>query len=132
MAIRMRALDSGRTRMTQNPPLLKAAVALILVRLVLAIGSALFLNTEAVPSEVVAFSAIAILISTVGAYFIWNRKRWAAWVVIAFTAFDVITALPAFVAQPGPGLVLAAAIGVITGVTVIILLRHRTVWPLLN
>ena len=52
-----------------NPPLLKLAVALILTRLVMALSSAWFLNEVATRNEVMAFSAIALVVSIVGAIF---------------------------------------------------------------
>lgn len=86
-----------------------------------------------VPPVVVGMSLVMAAVVLVGLRAIWQGRRWGAWLVIVLAAIDVLSALPAFFAPDVSGwMVGAAAVGVLTGIAVIVLARQRAVWGLLN
>ena len=120
-------------RVEDQPSLLKAAVALLVVRALLGLAAfAIPVEDEGERQTMLIVGAVFVALMLVLAYFVWNRKRWAGWAAIALMAVDILLSVPAFFARPGAAITVAAAVAVVLGVAVIVLLRHRTVWSVLR
>ena len=121
-------------RASDQPTWLKAAVALL-------VGRALILGLVSLPTPqenpddtatVRVVGSVFIVLSLVVAYFIWNRRRWAAWAGIVLMVIDILLTLPVFLGTAGVAFTVLGIVGIISAVAVIVALRHRTVWPLLE
>ena len=113
--------------------MLKAAVALLVGRALIGLAAlpiAVEDPDDAMTVRVVG--SLFITLSLIFAYFIWNRRRWAAWAALALMVIDILLTLPIFVASPGVAFSVLGGIAIVTAVAVIVALRHRSVWPLLD
>ncbi|MEZ4503455.1 MAG: hypothetical protein R3C39_12580 [Dehalococcoidia bacterium] len=116
---------------TRNPILLWLA-ALVLFRSLGAPLAFLLPGSDEIPAGAIVVGLVIAVASLVGLAALWRGQRWGAWLLIAVTALDVLSSIPAFFARPSGWVVTAAAVGAITGIAVIALARNRGVWTQLQ
>jgi uncharacterized membrane protein (DUF2068 family) len=68
----------------------------------------------------------------IGAWGLWQRKRWGKWVTVVVCALGVLGNIGGFTAGPGAVLIAGLIIGTIIAVGVIVLLFRRDVSALLT
>jgi hypothetical protein len=76
----------------------------------------------------IAFAVLALL----GAWALWQRRRWGWWVTLVVTALTVLSAIPVFFIGPSAVLLIGNLLSIIIGVGVIVLLLRRDVKALLS
>ena len=121
------------TRVSDQPTWLKAAVGLLVARALMGLlALPIPVENPDDTTTVRVVGSVFIVLSLVLAYFIWNRRRWAAWAAIALIAIDILLALPVFFVSPGVAFTVLGVVAIVMGVGFIVALRQRSVWPILE
>lgn len=117
-----------------RPGTLATAIALLVIRSLLVIPSLVIPTPDGVdvPAFVIVESIAVSIIVLFLAWRIWNGSKLAAKFAIGLTAIDLVLTIPAFFAGVGAAMVILAAIGVVLGVTAIILLLKKSSWSTLR
>jgi hypothetical protein len=113
---------------TTRNPILTWLAALVIFRSVAAPLAFLLPGSDEIPAGAIVVGLLIAAAALVGLAALWRGHRWGAWLLVAVTALDVLSSIPAFIDQPSGWLVAAAAVGAITGIAVIVLTRNRAVW----
>jgi hypothetical protein len=113
---------------TTRNPILTWLAALVIFRSVAAPLAFLLPGSDEIPAGAIVVGLLIAAAALVGLAALWRGHRWGAWLLVAVTALDVLSSIPAFIDQPSGWLVAAAAVGAITGIAVIVLTRNRVIW----
>ena len=73
------------------------------------------------PVAVKVLSVVMGLLGLLAAYGLWNRKRWGMIVAIAVSAINALSGVPGLLVQPNLPATLAAGVGIVISVLIIVL-----------
>ena len=98
------------------------ALTLAIVFLVLiSIGSLATPLLVGPPVPVKVLSVVLGLLCLLAAYGLWNRKRWGMIVAILVSAINALSGVPGLLVQPNLPATLAAGVGIVISVLIIVL-----------
>ena len=98
------------------------ALTLAIVFLVLiSIGSLATPLLAGPPVPVKVLSVVLGLLCLLAAYGLWNRKRWGMIVAILVSAINALSGVPGLLVQPNLPATLAAGVGIVISVLIIVL-----------
>jgi drug/metabolite transporter (DMT)-like permease len=84
------------------------------------------------PAAAVLIAFVSAVLALLGAWGLWQRRRWGWWVTLVITALTVFGAIPVFFIGPGTALLIGNLAAVVIGVGVIVLLLRRDAKALLT
>ena len=78
-----------------------------------------------VPPDAKVVGTIQALVALVGAWGLWNRRRWGRWTTLVVTCFSVLGSATALFDPPSGAVVAAVVVTLAIGIPVLILLLSR-------
>ena len=105
--------------MKNSRPLVLTLAILFLVLISLGSLATPLLGGPPVPVKVL--SVVMGLLGLLAAYGLWNRKRWGMIVAIVVSAINALSGVPGLFVQPNPPATIAAGVGIVISILIIVL-----------
>lgn len=103
---------------TSRPLVLTLAVIFLVL---ISLGSLATPLLSGPPIPVQVLSVVLGLLCLLAAYGLWNRKRWGMIVAIVVSAINALSGVPGLLVQPNLPATLAAGVGIVISVLIIVL-----------
>ena len=103
---------------TSRPLVLTLAVILLVL---VGLGSLATPLLSGPPVPVKVLAVVMGLLCLLAAYGVWNRKRWGMIVAIVVSAINALSGLPGLLVQPNLPATLAAGVGIVISILIIVL-----------
>jgi hypothetical protein len=105
-----------------RPTLIKIAVFLTVLGAVSTIPFFFLPGNEDIPWGAQLFSVAGAILSLIGAWGLWNLRRWGAILTFVVTLLNTITAIPAFIERPSDWIVAGVLILTPVGIALLVLI----------
>ncbi|HEX6553924.1 MAG TPA: hypothetical protein VF026_14245 [Ktedonobacteraceae bacterium] len=105
--------------MKTSRPLVLTLAVIFLVLISLGSLATPLLSDPPIPVQVL--SVVLGLLCLLAAYGLWNRKRWGMIVAIVVSAINALSGVPGLLVQPNLPATLAAGVGIVISVLIIVL-----------
>jgi hypothetical protein len=114
------ARDAGLAR----PWTVIAAVVITVAMQIASISLFFVPGSEEAPAAAVVISIVGGLLLLVGAWGLWNLRRWGARLVFVLTLLSALASIPALFAAPSGWILASAIVGVPLSLAVLVLIAH--------
>ncbi len=105
-----------------RPTVIKIAVFLTVLGAVSTIPFFFLPGNEDIPWGAQLFSVAGAILSLIGAWGLWNLRRWGAILTFVVTLLNTITAIPALIERPSGWIVAGVLILTPVGIAVLVLI----------
>lgn len=122
LSARSAAADGGAHGVT---PVHLAVIGSLNANVLLQMSVFLPVMATVVPTDAKVVGIVQALVAVVGAWGLWNRRRWGRWTTLVVTLFNVLGSATALLDPPNGAVVAAVVLTLATGVPVIVLLWSR-------
>lgn len=119
-------VTAPRSTQVHRPSAVTAAVVLTAITALATFPMMALPGSDEIPTEAIVIGIVASVAMLVGAWGLWQLRRWGAVLTFILTFLNVLASIPAFFEAPSDWIVAAAAIGIPVSLVVLVLIALPT------
>jgi len=106
-----------------------AVTAAVMITVISALATYVFFilpGSDEIPTAAIIISIVASFVQLVGAWSLWQLRRWGAILTFVLALLSVLSSAPAFIEAPSGWIVVGAAVGIPLSIAVMVLVALRS------